>query len=444
MSKQTPDSKPAVKSNPNRRDFFNQTGKIVAVAGAVTTMPALNVIGQNDVMRLGIIGSGKRGRYLMTQATQMSNRKEKPLEFVAVADTYEDWMYQGMDLAERVTDTCNGYPTYQEMFEKEKDLDGVVIGTPEHLHLEHTKACIDAGVDVYLEKPMVHTYQEGLELLKYAEGKDIIVQVGTQRRSVPLFKKAGQMIKDGRIGDVHYIEGWWNRNFSKSHPSPAWLYEIPQDADEETVNFDAFLGPAPKTDFDLKRYFQWRCYWDYSNGIGSDLMVHQIDAIDAVMNSGMPKSVVASGGIYRWKDHRETPDVWSAIIEFEDYQINYSARFTNTTDNDRQYGIAMYGNDGTIEITLYQKLHVIPEEPALRNQDVEEEVIEYSEPGPHNDQGVRDHIENWYDCMKSREAPNCTLEDGFHGAAIAHMAIMSFKAGRKVIWDDAKKEARLA
>jgi predicted dehydrogenase len=444
MSKQIPDTKPVVKSNPNRRDFFNQSGKAAAVAGAVLTMPAINVIGQNDVMRLGIIGSGKRGRYLMTQANMMANRQSKPLEFVAVADTYEDWMYQGMDIAERTGGTCNGYPTYQEMFEKEKNLDGIVIATPEHLHFEHCSACLEAGMDIYLEKPMVHTYQEGKKLLEVAKGKNKIVQVGTQRRSVPLFKQAGQMIKDGRIGNVHFIEGWWNRNFSTSSPDPAWLYSIPQDADEETCDWEAFLGSAPKTDFDLKRYFQWRCYWDYSNGIGSDLMVHQIDAIHAVMNSGMPKSVLASGGIYRWKDHRETPDVWSAIIEYDTYQVNYHARFTNTTDNNRQYGIAMYGNDGTIEITLYQKLHVIPEEPSLRNQDVEEEVIEYSENGPHNDQGVRDHIENWYDCVKSREQPNCTLEDGFRGAAIAHMSIMSFKAGKKVIWDDVAKEAKFA
>lgn len=445
MSNQKQDTKPAVKSTPNRREFINKSGKLAAIAGVAVTAPAINVIGQNEVMRLGIIGSGKRGRYLMTQAIQMSNQKEKPLEFVAVADTYEDWLDQGMMTAERSGATVTGYATHEEMLEKEK-LDGVVIATPEHLHFKHASDCIKAGLDMYLEKPMVHTYQEGKELLKLAEGKKNIVQVGTQRRSVPLFKNAGDMIRAGRIGQVTFIEGWWNRNFSKSSPDPAWLYEIPTDADEETCNWEAFLGTAPTVDFDLKRYFQWRCYWDYSNGIGSDLMVHQIDAINTVMNTGMPKSVIASGGIYRWKDHRETPDVWSAVLEYnEGFQVNYHARFTNTTDNNRQYGISMFGNDGTIEVTLYHKLRVIPEEPALRNQDVEAEEITYGESSAQaNDLGVRDHIENWYDCVKSRQAPNCTLLHGFHGAAIAHMSIMSFKTGKKVMWDNDKMEATTA
>ncbi len=445
MSNQKTDQTQHTNTNPNRREFINKSGQIAAIAGAAMTAPAINVLGQNEVMRVGIIGSGKRGRYLMNQAMRLGQRKEKPIEFVAVADTYEDWMYQGMDLAERMTEKCNGYPNHEEMLEKEKNLDGVFIATPEHLHYQHASDCIAAGLDMYLEKPMVHTYQEGKKLLQEAEGKDLIVQVGTQRRSVPLFYNARQMIKDGRIGDVTFVEGWWNRNFKNNDPNRAWLYDIPEDAEEDTVDWERFLGPAPKTEFDLKRYFQWRCYWDYSNGIGSDLMVHQIDAINTVMETGMPRSVIASGDIYRWKDHRETPDVWSTIMEFDNFQVNYHARFTNTTDNSRQYGISMFGSEGTIEITLYNKLRVIPEEPGLRNKDVEEEEITYGESiAQATDQGVRDHIENWYDCVKSREEPTCPLLAGFHGAAIAHMSIMSFKSGKKVMWNPETMEAYTA
>jgi len=440
-------------TNVNRREFINKSGQIAAVAGAVITAPAINVMGANEVLRLGIIGSGKRGRYLMTQAMNMSRRKEegkeKDLEFVACADAYEDWRYQGVDIAERVTDKCTPYETHTEMLEKEK-LDGVIVATPEHLHYRHAADVISAGVDMYLEKPMVHTYQEGKKLLQAIKGKDIVIQVGTQRRSVPLYKQAHDLIKAGAIGQVNFVEGWWNRNFPKTHNEPAWLYEIPEDADEETCDWEAFLGSAPKTDFNLQRYFQWRCYWDYSNGIGSDLMVHQIDAINSVMGTGMPKSIIASGGIYRWKDHRETPDVWSAILEYEEglegFQVNYHARFTNTTDNSRQYGISMFGSDGAIEITLYHKMKLIPEDPGLRNiKDMEAQEWTYGDSsGQANDLGVRDHIENWYDCVKSRKETNCPVLTGFHGAAIAHMSIMSFKSGKKVSWDKNKMEATTA
>ena len=219
---------------------------------------------------------------------------------------------------------------------------------------------------------------------------------------------------------------------------------IPEDANEKTIEWKKFLGPVAFTPFNLQKYFQWRCYWEYSNGIGSDLMVHQVDEICCIMDVTMPKSVVSSGGIYRWKDNRTTPDTWTAAMEFEDegFQINYHARFNNTTDNNKQYGVLICGTDGAIEIDLHHKLYVKPEESWLRNKDVQPYESQFGKDIPDaTDGAVRKHLENWVDCIKSRKTPNCDVETGFFAAAIAAMSITSYKEGKRVLWDKKKQEA---
>lgn len=432
------------KTNVTRRTFMKSS--TAAMTAAAVAGPAINVLGANEKINMGLIGPGRRGRAVTNLAQQMSAETGKVLNFMAVADIFEGWRELAVMEIERnrmryelpEDDDIQTYDNHMDLLEN-KDIDAVFIATPEHTHAQHILDTIAAGKDMYVEKPMVHTVQEGLDVLKAADGKDIVIQVGTQRRSVPLYKQAAEMVKNGDIGKVNYCEGWWFRNWPDNAGNPAWRYEIPNDASEDTIDWQAFLGPAPKVPFDKNRYFQWRCYWDYSNGIGSDLMVHQLDAILMVMGVGMPSSVVSSGDIYRYDDGRTTPDTWSSIFEYTDqkFQVNYRGNFSTSLQD---FGIRICGTDATLEMPLSAALHVVPD-PAGNKPDMEPKSFYYPEDNTNADfmvahfQSVKDHFENFYDCVKSRETPNCSVVDGFNGAALSTMAVMAYQEGKRLNWD---------
>lgn len=435
------------KNNVNRREFISRSGKVTAaVSAAALAGPAINVLGANDMINLGIIGPGQRGNFLMQQTQRVAMEKDRPVRFIAVADIFDAWRERGVMQAMRQdgVEDAQGYKNHKEMLAN-KDIDAVIVASPEHLHAEHMLDVIAAGKDMYVEKPMVHTIEEGKQCVAAAKKSKCIIQVGTQRRSVPLYYKAQKMIKDGEIGEVNYTEGWWFRNWPLDFPYPAWQYQIPAEASPETIDWESFLGPAPKTEYDAARYFQWRRYWDYSLGIGSDLMVHQMDAINLVMDTTMPKSVVSSGNIYRWKDGRTSADTWSSVFEYDEgFQANYRSNFSSSLQT---YGIRICGTDGTIEILQSMVMHVKPEPESMRkNKSLEAVTYYYPEDNENQDEmyghmsSVQDHIDNWIHCIQTREKPNCDVVTGYHGSALSAMAVQSFMEGKRLNWDKKKEE----
>lgn len=476
----------------NRREFFSKTGKVTAaLSAAALAGPAINVLGANNVIRVGIVGPGKRGKYLMNMLTDAVVKNEwktpVPMKFTAVADIYEGWREEGAAKAEGFNSAMDQegeikqYDHHKKLLE-DKEVDAVIIATPEHQHAFQLIDALKAGKDVYCEKPMVQNIAQGKKVLEAFKGSDRIVQVGTQRRSVPLFKKANEIIKKGDLGKVTYCEGWWHRNEADGKPGP-WAYPIPEDAGPDTVKWDEFLYEAPNTIFDKQRYFQWRSFWDYSNGIGSDLMVHQIDAICMSMGVDVPKSLVSSGGLYRWTDGRVTPDTWSCVMEFEEgFQVNYNARFsginrtnekypieseikrlaTGKTQKDllaalellveegiledkiQDYGIRLCGSKGMIEVFCHWDMNVWPEIDTIwgDKNELEYKNFKYCDSQIEaTDQAVRDHMQNWLECVASRKTPNCTVMNGFYGACISNMGTMSYMTGRKIVFDKQKLEA---
>ncbi len=440
------------KNNVTRREFFDRSGKVVAGVGAAALAgPAINVHGANDKVLIGLIGPGRRGRAVAGLALQMSAETGKPIEFIAVADIFEGWRNLAVRELQRnmmryeldQEHDIETYATHEALLEN-KDVDAVLVATPEHLHAKHMIDVIEAGKDMYIEKPMVHTVEEGLEVVKKAKTSDTIIQVGTQRRSVPLYNMANEMIKNGDIGQVNYCEGWWFRNWGKDDSNKAWRYDIPENASEETIKWERFLGETPYQPFDANRYFQWRCYWEYSNGIGSDLMVHQLDAINMCMGTGMPKSVVSSGDIYRWDDGRSSCDTWSSVFEYtEGFQANYRSHFSNSLQS---FGIRIMGTEATIDIIESAKMTILPEPEHIRsNKDLEEKTIYYPEDNEDGNfmvahfQSVKDHLENWIDCIHSRETPNCDVVTGFEGSALSSMAVEAYHKGRRLNWDKDRK-----
>ncbi len=483
------------KKDVNRREFISTSGKVTAaVSAAAVAGPAINALGANEVVRVGVIGPGKRGKYLMNMATDSVTRLEGDVDveikFVAVADIYEGWCEEGAAKGEQFNEAMDQegevkqYDHHKKLLE-DKDIDAVIIATPEHQHASQLIDAIKAGKDVYCEKPMVQNIDQGKKVLKAVKGSNRVIQVGTQRRSVPLYNQANEIVKSGDLGQVTYCEGWWHRNARDEQPGP-WAYRIPDDASPDNINWQEFLYDSPKTKFDKQRYFRWRSFWDYSNVIGSDLMVHQIDAICMVMGVGIPKSVISSGGLYRWKDGRVTPDTWSCVLEFDEgFQINYNARFSNICrPNDKDlygfkvkqmekgpqktmlenalntmedagffqnkihdYGIRVCGSKGQIEVFCHWDMNVWPEPSWLwgDKSDLKYQHHQFTSSQPDaNNQAVRLHMRNFFECIKTRKTPNCTVLDGFNGAVISNMGTLSFMKGRKIIWDKKKMEAKYA
>jgi predicted dehydrogenase len=207
---------------------------------------------------------------------------------------------------------------------------------------------LQAGKDVYCEKPLTYRSSEGVEIVAAARATGRIVQVGSDGMSSPLQNKAREMIQSGKLGKVTIVRAAYNRNTD----SGAWIYPIPPDASPETVNWDMFLGPAPKRPFSLERFFRWRCYEDYSGGISTDLFVHLVTTIHYLMGAQAPSSVMAMGQLYRRKESRDVPDTLNAVLEYpEGFVVNLSSTFNNQTGNEASFqflgteaGLSLGGN----------------------------------------------------------------------------------------------------
>ena len=411
----------------SRRSFLrNSAGVALAAGPAVVT-----ALGQSKKINVGWIGTGSRGAHVMNM---MYKAVPELVTVTAVCDTFEGNKNRAKDFVQTTgKNTPKTFVDYRDIL-KDPSIDAVFLTTPEHLHYEMAIAALKAGKNIYLEKPLAHTIEEGWEIVKAAEKSGKVVQVGTQNRSNSLYIQAKDMIKQGMIGEVHYVRAFWYRNSLET--DPAWRYAIPPDASEANTDWKRFLGTAPNRPFDKQRYYQWRLYWDYSGGISTDLLVHQTDITNFVCGKTLPRSCMASGGIYRWvKDDREVPDCLSAIYEYPDkFHINYSCYFGNDHFG---YGEQFMGNEGTIEVLNRQELRFWPESfkgkpPA---HVAARKPIEVLKPG--NDyNAVQDHVKNFINACLGKEKVIAPPSVGQQAAIGGHMATLSFKSGKKTIWED--------
>ncbi|HWQ57071.1 MAG TPA: Gfo/Idh/MocA family oxidoreductase [Bryobacteraceae bacterium] len=419
-----------------RRDFLKTTA-----AAAVTAGPAvLSARGQNDKITLGWIGVGTRGN---AGIEWLKKAAPDSIHFKAVCDTYQGYIARAKDRVNTVWgNTPQAYNDYRELL-ADKSIDAVFIMTPEHLHHEMTIAALNAGKHVYIEKPLAHTIEEGWDIIKAWKKSGKVCQVGTQNRSSSLYKRAKELVGQGLIGDVHYVRAFWYRN---SNPKePAWRYVIPADTNESNTDWKRFLGPAPKRPFDKRRYFQWRLYWDYSGGISTDLLVHQTDIVNFMLNKATPASCMASGAIYRWTDQdddRDTPDTFSAIYEYPGkLQINYSCYFGNVHYG---YGEQLMGTEGTIEVLNRQDLYFHPENyknvpPAVKNK---APIHLNSLKDFQEADGAINHFANFVKAIQGKEKVIAPPDVGQQAAISGHMATLSYKQGKKIIWDDGSSKYR--
>jgi predicted dehydrogenase len=410
-----------------RRNLIRASAAAFAAAPAV--VPAL---GANDKVNVGWIATGSRGMHVMKM---MYEAVPQSVVVSSVCDTFTGNLAKGKDQIQSLgKNTPKTTADYRDIL-ADKSIDAVFIMTPEHLHHEMTIAALRAGKNVYVEKPLAHTIEEGQEIVREAKKAGKVVQVGTQNRSNSLYIKAKEMVAKGMIGDIHYVRAFWYRNSLEDNP--AWRYTIPADANEQNTDWKRFLGSAPKKPFDKQRYYQWRLYWDYSGGISTDLLVHQTDITHFVCNQTEPLSVVASGGIYRWtgaNDDRDVPDTLSAIYEYPNkFHINYSCYFGNEQYG---YGEQFMGNEGTIEVLNRQTLRFYTEKFRGKPPAHVKAREEFTEEKPGNDVfAVRAHTANFINAVLGKEKVIAPVEVGQQAAVSGHLATLSLRNGKKVLWD---------
>ena len=270
-----------------------------------SNQPAAAPAGANDRLRFAMIGVGMQGSGLLTNALMLNG-----VECVGAADLYDGRHM----LAKQITGNPNLFVTrrYHDLLER-KDIDCLIAAVPDHWHMRVATDVCNAGKDIYIEKPMSHTVQQGFEMVKAAQKNSRILQVGSQRVSSALCVKAREMIQNGDIGDIEMVELSLGRN----SPTGAWEYPPPFDASPQTIDWETWLNDAPKIPFDAKRFARWRCWKEYGTGVAGDLMVHLISGMLFSLGwNEAPNSATALGGIFRWKDGRNMPDLHTVLFDY--------------------------------------------------------------------------------------------------------------------------------
>ncbi|HUL50992.1 MAG TPA: Gfo/Idh/MocA family oxidoreductase [Candidatus Nitrosotalea sp.] len=424
------------------------TRRAFVKAGAATILTAASwnrVLGANERVGVGIIGFGLVGRI------HTRNFKAQPdARIVAVSEVYQPRMEAACEL---IGGEVARYRDFRKLLE-DKNVDVVVVATPDHWHALMAMMACAAGKDVYVEKPLTLFVREGRWMTDVARRHKRVVQVGTQQRSGPHYQKARDLIREGKLGDVVSVQCSYSRNVSPGFGNP------PDGTAPRELDYDLWLGPAPQRPYNPNRaIYHFRWFWDYSGGQMTNLGAHSLDAVHWITGVPGSRSVTSTGGRLFLKDNCEVPDVQDALIEYPGFTTvvqfrECAAGATSTGMGGLVFqgtkGSMILGRDG-FEIIADKKedpvnivARIIGGHPVGGPQPHPEETGQlWTEPakdtsGDWKDQYVR-HVRNFLDCVKSRKEPNSDLESAHRVAAVCHLANISLKTGRKLAWD-AEKE----
>jgi predicted dehydrogenase len=441
----------------NRRQFLQKTTLLAAAASAVGTAKKASAQINNSAglsikpVRLGFIGAGIRGTLLMEAAAGIAGA-----QIAAVVDCYKGHLDRAQELVSPAPSVSGDYTAILSR----ADIDAVVIATPDHWHLKMTQDALAAGKHVYIEKPMTHSWEEGEAFIAAADRSGKILQVGSQYMSMGCARKAAEFIRSGRLGQVTLVDGRIHRNSATG----AWYYPVPPDASPATVDFKRFLGSAPARDFDLRRFFQWRLYWDYSGGLPTDLFVHLVTATHQLMGVQQPDSVFTFGDIYHWKNYREVPDQMTSMVRYPD---GFVLRLSSTASNGHPGPLlTFYGSEGTLEydggsFKFFQEprsenfdysTHSWPKATTARFKELMNlndrlspldgpetaDPVEYR--SPNDEDSTRAHMRDWIEAIRTGGKPIEDARFGHHAALVGHMCNLSYKAGKPVRWNGTTRQ----
>ena len=345
---------PASNAGTTRRSFLGKMATAALAAGAtphllsasdrreVEVLLSRPFQSVNDQIQLAVIGAGGMGM------TDVNTALEVPgVKLVAACDCYDGRLE---DAKKKHGPDLFTTRDYREVLARD-DVDAVIVGTPDHWHARISAEALQAGKAVYCEKPMVHSISQGQEVIRAQAGSGKTFQVGSQGMSSLGNEKAKELFEEGAIGELNYAEGFWARN----DPVGAWQYDIPEDASEETVDWDMFLGEATQRPFDPLRIFRWRNYRDYGTGVSGDLFVHLFSSLHFIVSSHGPKTIMAQGGLRYWKDGREVPDILLGMFDYpggaNHTPFNLSLRVNFVDGTSGSTYLRLVGNEGAMDIT---------------------------------------------------------------------------------------------
>lgn len=402
----------------DRRAFF---GELIGVAAGIVT--SKTVLGANDRIRFGIIGAGARGMEIFRAAVGCPN-----VEAVAAADIYP----RRFDAVKTLVPQIKTYRDFRQLLD-DKTIDAVLIATPQHQHVLNFVPAIQAGKDVYQEKTMAFNPGHARRMRKAFQGSQRIVQVGMQMNSAPGLQKIRELATRDRVGDIHTIQTYHFRN----SPHGGWLRQIPPDCNAEHIDWPAFEGEAKSYPFDPQRYMNWRFYWDYSGGNVFENMVHQVGFWYGALGLKIPEAVTMTGANYR-SPQMQVPDVMNVVMQQpEKMQFTWNSTFGNSYYSEG-YDYA-FGTSGTLIHDQSDNVAFLPQQRKGRTE------AAASPPEPPIGKGsykefTPAHMQNFFDCVRSRKEPNCPFEIGFRSAIACQMSIASYRQQRTVRWDPATEE----
>ncbi|MCU0229287.1 MAG: Gfo/Idh/MocA family oxidoreductase [Bryobacterales bacterium] len=432
-------------SNILRRSFLGSAGAAVIYSLVPSAQAQSWKYGPNDAIRLGFIGVGVQGSGLLEEFKQIPG-----VTPTIACDLYDGYLLHAKEAMNGKMETTKDYRAVLDR----KDIDAVVIATPDHLHFRMVLDALDAGKHVYIEKPLTWSLEEGAHLIRAEKNTGKLLQVGSQAKSSALTARAKQLVKDGALGKVNMIRMSNNRNSAEG----AWRYPIPPDASTKTIDWPRFLGHYPQRPYDAEVFFRWRCWWEFSGGVATDLFVHLLTHMHELMDVHAPVSAVSQGGLYKWKDGRTVPDVMNSLFEYEEgFVIDMYVNLCNSRSGEPT---TIMGDKATM-IVQGRQLTVIPEPDfgeaqrygsrawpkAMRDEYLRKNGVTVGASGEQFPQRPAakeqvipveagpSHYEHFILSLRNGKPSVENATEGHYAAAGAHLANMSFRDKCKASWD---------
>jgi predicted dehydrogenase len=414
-----------------RRDFMRRAAASSAGAGLAFSglVPAGSAFAASDKVVMGVIGTGRMGIGNLEDFA-----KQPDVEIAVVCDVYVPNLNNGLKAGGGATTSCKDF---REILDR-KDIDAVIVASPDHWHALMAVESCKAGKDVYVEKPISTTIEEGKRMVEAARKYNRIVQVGTQQRSGIHFQKAVQVVQQGMIGKVSFVRTW---NYDNSFPEGIGN---PPDSDPPAdLDWDAWLGPAPKVPFNTNRFGvgdRWstfRYFWDYAGGFMTDWGVHLLDIVQWAMKADAPSAVSAAGGKFYIQDNADAPDTLQVTFEYPGFICTYENRWDNGNSMyGKGYGIEFHGTDGTLFVDR-SGFRVDPEKRQFgdKRADRAPSMEMQSANNSH-----MDHVRNFLDCVKSRQRPTSDIEIGHRSTSTCLLGNVALRSKQRIAWDGAKQQ----
>lgn len=432
----------------SRRIFIQSTGRgATALAAMASNAPAvLGTDSPNETIGVGCIGIGVRGGTLVNQVAGMDGVK-----IVAVCDVYKPHLHKGVERSNNPD--VKTYEDYRKLLE-DKDVDTVVIATPDHWHSQILIDASNAGKDIYIEKGWTRTLDEAKRMLATIKKNKTVMQLGHQGRESTAGLQAKELIDAGKLGEVTLVRTGRFMNGTRDHAVWRWYgwydYYVRPNPDDvvRDLNWDLWLGPAPKRPFSMERFWHWRCYWDYGTGGAGDLLSHELDFVQMILGHGIPDACMCSGWNALLHDGREFPDTWNAIYSFEkqnrtvtfDCSMNTSALSQNPE---------FYGKDAVLKCDSIAQgvrdFEVYVEGTSDQyQQQIKEGKISTNKPflkfDPSKTPEQPPHMLDFFNCVRSRGKTKCNEDEAFIETVTFLMSVESYHQKRQVRWDPEKQE----